>query len=287
MQFVSALVGPQRDGRVVYAGASASPGIYVSRDGGATWPDVGNIPPVLSLSADPFITTTIYAGAFGGGLYRSTNEGASWATTVSPPDATIWAQLMLTTTSPHRLIVGTNSGIYYSASPFNTWSAGAGPIAGRIVYALAMNPANGDVYAATSGNGVFRSTDSGVSWSATALGGVTALALAIDSSGRIYAGVSGQGVFLSTNNGSGWAPTNVGMGALTVNALAIDPSNPARLFAATTGGGVFSSSNGAASWAAYNSGLSQVNVNALALSPTCFYPLVAGTDSGVWVSDTH
>ena len=64
-----------------------------------------------------------------------------------------------------------------------------------IVFALAIN-SSGDIFAGTRGDGVFRSTNNGDSWSAinTGVTNTVVFALAINSSGDIFAGTGG-GVF--------------------------------------------------------------------------------------------
>lgn len=184
------LIGPGRNGKVIYAGAASAPGLHISRDGGATWPESLSLPPVLSFATDPLVST-IYAGTFGGGIYRSINEGASWDALPSP-NATVWSLLALqTSSSSFNLLAGTDAGVYLSASSGSSWNATSG-LAGKIVYGLARNPANGDLFAATSGSGVYRSADGGASWNPTALTNGSVFALAVGTSNRLYAGSMGK-----------------------------------------------------------------------------------------------
>jgi hypothetical protein len=55
----------------------------------------------------------------------------------------------------------------------------------------------------------------------------------------LYAGTSGDGVFKSTNGGGNWTAANTGLTNTDVNTLAIDPATPTTLYAGTHGGGVF------------------------------------------------
>jgi hypothetical protein len=281
-------VQPHGTSQIIYAGAVTAPGVYVSRDGGATWPNVGVPAAVLSLVANPFISTTVFAGTYGGGIYQTNDAGASWSALIPSPSATIWSLAAVSGPgSTYTLFAGTGSGIYYSHSPIGSWSAATGPIAGKVVYAIAADPENGDLYAATSGSGVFRSTTGGVSWTQTALNSISVFALATGPAHAVYAGLNGQGVRRSTNGGASWDTLSSGIDTRSVYALVLDPLDAQRLYAGTVGGGVFTSNNGGAGWSAYNVGLSQSNVYALALNSACYGTLVAGTGSGVWLRDTQ
>jgi len=54
----------------------------------------------------------------------------------------------------------------------------------------------------------------------------------------LYAGTLG-GVFKSNNSGTSWTAMNTGLTSTDVYALAINPQTPATLYAGTLGGGVF------------------------------------------------
>ena len=72
---------------------------------------------------------------------------------------------------------------------------------------LAADPANKDVvYAGTNGNGIFRSTDRGQTWSAVGLSGqiVKALAVSPHDSDVIYAGTKPALIYVSRDGGQSW-----------------------------------------------------------------------------------
>ncbi len=114
----------------------------------------------------------------------------------------------------------------------------------------------GPVYAGTAANGVFKSLDTGVTWSASGLAGKNVDALAIDPAtpSTVYAGTFGSGVYKSLDSGATWNAVNSGMtapfAAAFVLSLAIDPTAPDTIYAGTSGGGAFKSTNGGSSWTA-------------------------------------
>ena len=90
----------------------------------------------------------------------------------------------------------------------------------------------------TSGRGVFKSTDGGVSWIPTGLTTAFVYTLAIDpqAPATLYAGATSGGVFKSTDGGGTWSAFNVGfpLPLPQVRTLAIDPQTPTSLYAGTS-----------------------------------------------------
>src|SRR5262245_26345797 len=74
-------------------------------------------------------------------------------------------------------------------------------------------------------------------------GSVQAIAIDPHRSSTLYAATSGGGVFKSTDGGEHWTSVNAGLTNLDVDALVVDPAAPAALYAATQGDGVFRSTD--------------------------------------------
>lgn len=71
-----------------------------SLDGGDTWSTVPTPPQPLCFTADPFAPSTLLAGIAWGGIYRSTDDGASWQPWRRGVSATYVSALAA---GPHRL----------------------------------------------------------------------------------------------------------------------------------------------------------------------------------------
>ena len=144
------------------------------------------------------------------------------------------------------------------------------------------------VYAGTQGGGVFRSTDSGTSWSAvnTGLTDLFVWALLIDpiTTSTLYAG-GNSGIFRSANGGDTRTLVNAGLTTSVINVLAIDPITPTTLYAGTYWGGVFRSTDGVDNWRAINAGLTDLLISALAVDPITPTIVHAATRSGVFSID--
>jgi len=129
------------------------------------------------------ITNRIYAGAAGGGLWRSINGGNSWEPMTDLFEHLAIGCLALHPESSEILYVGTGDpqisghpriggGIYKSLDAGNTWTH-LGLTETRIVSRIEVDPSNPDrIFAATMGNpgmpgpdrGLYRSLDAGETW---------------------------------------------------------------------------------------------------------------------------
>jgi photosystem II stability/assembly factor-like uncharacterized protein len=135
--------------------------------------------------------------------------------------------------------------------------------------------ANGDIFLGTSsgteGNGIFRSTDGGNSWTQSGLSNLFIWDILIDTSGNIFSATMGEGVWRSTDNGDSWTEVNIGFIPQdnNVNSLAIN-SNGEIYAGATNSIYVFSDSGDV--WTPINS----PNYNG-------FYPLEINADGDLYV----
>ncbi|MDO9036474.1 MAG: choice-of-anchor D domain-containing protein [Methanoregula sp.] len=101
---------------------------------------------------------------------------------------------------------------------------------------------------------------------------------------NVFAGLSGAGIFRSTDSGSTWTAAGTQPGNTQITALVKQPgTGSTTLYAGTIGGGVYTSTDDGVSWSVCtNTGLSNTNVHSLIASSTG--ALYAGTENGVFVS---
>ena len=176
---------------------------------------------------------------------------------------------------PYAVTVGAGDTTYLAGLPTSngrafakfsggTYSALAGPLSGKTVYALARN-AQDTLFAGTGDFGVFRSATRGTTW-AVASGGLADLdvyALATDLSGRIFAG-TGTGLYRSTNNGSTWA---VASGFPSTKVQAIATNSEGHVYVATADYVWMSATHGTSPWYRLNSGLPIADITSIAIHP--------------------
>jgi hypothetical protein len=243
---------------------------------------------ITDLAVDPTRTDTVYAGAATGGVWKSTDAGRTFASTWNPALTPSIGALAITPTGV--LYAGTGEG----------------------------NPGGGSV--TFPGNGVYRSSDGGTTWTSLGLTGTDRIGrLAIDpsNSSRIFAAAAGslfvpggpRGLYRTVDGGATWqqvlAGANGTTGAIDV---AIDPGDPRRVYAVLwdhqrspegrryggPGSGVYRSTDGGTTWARLAGGLPAAGTNlgrmGIAVAPddpARLYAVAADTDGnflGFWTS---
>ncbi|HKQ03873.1 MAG TPA: hypothetical protein VJ464_01980 [Blastocatellia bacterium] len=126
-----------------------------------------------------------------------------------------------------------------------------------------------------SGSAIFKSTDSGATWSVINPGlpcvSVTSLVVDPRIPGRVFAGTD-RGVFKSTDGGEHWI-TPTGIITLGTFTPVISPDNSSIIYASGGGfeggaRGVFRSTDAGASWRPFNSGLQNDYVGGIRIDPS-------------------
>lgn len=152
-----------------------------------------------------------------------------------------------------------NSGVFKSVNGGFIWDdIGAGLIGGfgTAVRALVIDPTNpstiyAGLFGATFGSssGLYKSTNSGASWSPTGfVSNVRALALDPLNPSTLYVGTEHSGIFKSTDGGNNWVSINNGLLSTFIAALAVDPVTPSTIYAGNSDVGVHKSTDGGNSW---------------------------------------
>ncbi|HTJ24710.1 MAG TPA: glycosyl hydrolase [Candidatus Limnocylindria bacterium] len=228
----------------------------------------GRVATVAGTDLDPAL---FYAGAAGGGVWKSTNGGMDWqpvfdaegsqsigAIAISPKDARdVWVG---TGEGWVRNDVLPGDGIYHSTDGAKTWTrmglTGTSQIARVLIdprdTRRILVAALGDPFRESAERGVFRSLDGGKTWEKTLYRGpaVGASDLAMDprnpdvlyaglwrfrrSAWRMESGGADDGIYKSTDGGATWTKlegNGLPSGTLGRIALAIAPSDPKRVYA--------------------------------------------------------
>jgi hypothetical protein len=154
-----------------------------------------------------------------------------------------------------------------------SWTAVNNGLANTLVSAFTVSGTN--LFAGTL-NGVFLSTDNGISWTKTSLANTSVSAFAVSGT-NLFSGTN-RGVFLSSNYGTSWTAVSSGLTDTDVCALAVSGTN---LFAGTVFGHVFLSTNNGTSWTAVSKGL-PANVRIYTLCVNGSNLFAGTTGSGIW-----
>jgi hypothetical protein len=261
-------------GSEIFAGTLGS-GVYRSTDDGVNWGtastglDNSNIRGIAGKGC------LLFVGTYGGKvLYKSTNGGSQW----TPSGKGIVSSLTYAVTAMGgRVIAAVLDGIRATTDNGDSWFRSDSGVVGQTAYSLWVRGA--DVYLGSTGKGVYRSSDSGVSWTPANIGlsGAAQTVWSLTDDGTaLYAGTSG-GVYRSTNNGGVWAPAKNGLTDSTIISLI---ASSGTLFAGTVKG-LYRSTNQGTSWTPLGSGAPPHYVSALASINSV---IIAAMTSGVYRS---
>jgi photosystem II stability/assembly factor-like uncharacterized protein len=153
-------------------------------------------------------------------LNRSTDQGETFSAVGPAGPVNSW--LSIVEDSGHAIWAGNDSlGLYKSLDTGLTWTASNAGLTNLHTLSMAVAP-NGGIFAGTRGGGVFRSSDSGATWTASGLSADTIQALTVGAGSKVYAGTT-DGVFLSTDLGLTWSDISTGLVNANIHALTVGP----------------------------------------------------------------
>ena len=268
-----------------------------SSSSGVSWQGLGlGGKQVKSLAFGPANSQTILAGTSGQGLFRSLDNGDSWAADTTGLPSGLTVNSIVLDASQSILYLGTDQGVFQSDDDGDHWkssSQGLPSGAAGAVTTLYFNVADPTkLYAGTAGAGIFISHDGAKTWSASGQGLPAGAAVHALLAGRqsqnphLYAALAGAGVYQSSDGGQSWSASNTGLPPGTDGLdLLTQPSGPGGLYVGTSAG-VYRSMDSGNTWRAVNDGLGQTppQVYALALNDQNPIILFAGTGSGLYTS---
>jgi photosystem II stability/assembly factor-like uncharacterized protein len=255
--------------------------------------------PVLCLTVDWADPRVAYAGADHpgvaggiGGIYRTTDGGATWARLPGPPDNFDVVGIAIHPADAATILAATaEGGVFRTRDGGATWVLldGYGSV-GELVNVTVKHPSSPLLFVGTEGYGVQVSTDGGRTFTARNTGltslNVNALAFEPGSATVLYAGTD-AGIFKSTDTGNTWAPTAQGAGEITD--LATDAEGAVRrIWGTVKGQGVAYSADGGATFAVYSNGLASLDLTSLELEIIGSIRRIWGTTrggDGVYYSD--
>jgi len=220
----------------------------------------------------------IFAGTDGAGIYTSSDNGNSWI--LKDSGLTNLRINSIAHDTNGTLYAGSKSlSLFTSVDTGNTWVQHNVGGTGNSISSITVLGSN--IFAGEAGDGVFLSTNSGMSWAEKGLCCASVLSLCTDSAGYVYAGTNAGGVYRSVAPFTSWAIMNNGLPGPLPQIRALI-ANGSMIVAGTTGSGIFISEDNGLSWSPANNGLEDLHVISLAADGQ---KLFAGTESGgVFVS---
>ena len=209
--------------------------------------------------------TTIYAGTEGNGVFKSVNDGVTWAPFndgLDEPGNSVYALY----TSGGMIYAGTDSGLF--SAPDTISSAGSWtPVAqgtdpdpshptklNQAVQAV-ISLTGGPMLAGTVSQGVYKSTDKGQTWTPPAddngmPAGTTVWSFA-SFANFVWAATS-NGIYRSSDQGSTWSLSSDGIPFTVTLGVFQDTQNPLIYYAETGSDGIYRSIDGGTTWQSVN-----------------------------------
>ncbi len=258
-----------------------------------TWMGNGpNYKNIKTITQSPTNPNLLYAGAFGWGVFKSIDGGASWINVKTGMTNTHVRSIVAI--SDNIVFAGTNDGVFKTINGGVSWISVLTTI--NSVRSLVYDSKSGSLYAATYGSGLYKSTDQGTNWAPRIVNDPTTAetmphlwSVAIFGKDSLYAGGSilditvGGALFSSVNGGMSWFQVQYPIGIRSsVKSIAISPNDPtASLIIGTAAKGVYKSINAGTNWTEINAGTTpnpiiDKRINTVGFNTTFRY---AGTDS--------
>ncbi|SEF90243.1 hypothetical protein SAMN05421819_1294 [Bryocella elongata] len=272
---VGAIAVAPSDPNIVYAGAgdpiggSLGNGMWKSADAGLTWQHIGleETVKIGSIVVDPTNPNLVVVSALGnpihhgGGVYRTTDGGATWTSVLKTPGYDGARDLQSAFDDPSVMIAatqGTNDGrgdagggprakakpaqVFKSTDEGLTWTQiQIPPFEGRIALAVAMHTHGQRFYIVgnniENGSGLYRSDDSGVTWQHMAGKdtrisngqGAYSSGVFVDSQNPDILYTMSTAMYRSVDGGKTFEPFKGAPGGEDYHKLWIDPTNGHRM----------------------------------------------------------
>ena len=158
---------------------------------------------------------TIVIGTVGGGLSRTADGGETWDRIRDPiPSESNIRALSVYPDNPHRILAGTDVGIFRSEDNAATWEKLNSPMEDRQIWSVTVDPADSDTIFAGTRPDAFRSRDGGETWDELVMGLTIPCPVGIPrttnmivdprDSRTVWAGIEVDGVYKSLDGGDNW-----------------------------------------------------------------------------------
>ncbi len=219
---------------------------------------------VSQLVYHPKDSNIMFAVTSSGGVFKSSNEGASWRPISDFLPQTYCASLAINPQNPKVMYLGTGDanydvnyyrggmGVWKTLNGGNSWFQSSYGIGNKLVSYILMTPGDSTTLIAACSDGIYKSTDAGASWTKKTTVNVSYRDLKYQpQSNRIIYSATNTNFFRSYDNGTSWIQSTVNSSITCAGIkIAVCPKDTSKLFclvwkngATSPFGGVYKSTN--------------------------------------------
>lgn len=233
-------------------------------------------------------SNVLYAAAYDGGVYKSTDGGESWVEQWSGMADPRTRTLAINPRNPNEIYAGhvNVAGLYKTGDGGRRWrkvrvtveslydynftAVAIAPSDPRVVYIGTHDPPGDEGI----DRGIFKTIDSGRTWRKLSAGAwaeeIADLAVDPQDSNVVYAASYTQGVYKSIDGGWTWQSLNRGLPSREARALALHPQTPNVVFVVLEGA-VARSQDGGRSWTVVYRGADLTTLELASSDPDVMY----------------
>jgi PKD repeat protein/photosystem II stability/assembly factor-like uncharacterized protein len=237
---------------------------------------------INTVAFHPTDASKIYIGAPAGGMWQSSDGGATWVSHTDSLATLGVSAIIIDKNNPSTIYIGTGDrdagdapgmGVFKSTDNGLSWVPWNTGMGNKTVGRMLQHPTNDQIMLAATSGGLFRTTDGGATWTASSSANFKTVEFKPGDPNIVYA-VAGASFYRSTNNGTSFTLITSGIPAgQQRGAIAVSAAAPNYVYLLLSGG---------------DSGLKGIyrSVDAgLTFTPTCTSPNMLGwscdgSDSG-------
>ncbi len=283
---------------LVYMGTEGK-GVYLSSDSGKSW--AARNTGMLDVDARSLALTStgrlVLGTGFGDKIWVSLDKGTTWQMTQNLSTVNSIFSVMPTSDSLTLYAAVYGTGIYRSTDGGINWVlTDTITLGNRFVRPLVVDQSNPNIVYAGTGNGVFKTTNSGSSWSSGSgipfSTSIHSMAINPINSDIVYAGTDHSYLYKTINGGANWSHISSAQGFAVadsfIRTLTVDIANPNIIYAGSDSGHIYKSTDAGNNWNLLaNLGIPN-SVREILIHPLQDSIFFAGTfGSGVYISTNH
>lgn len=197
---------------------------------------------INSIGFDPGNPNIIYAGAAGGGLWKSTNGGTSWTTTTDALATLGVSGIAVVPSTPSTIFIATGDGdagdnysvgVLKSTDGGTTWNTtgySVGSSTGRLIRRLLIDPNDENTMLIATNNGIYRTINGSVTWTQVVAGNFYDIEANPNASTNIFYACTANALYKSSDNGATWTNVQTISGSNRI-ALGVSAANSAVVYA--------------------------------------------------------